>query len=88
MDICPFINFEAEHSSGSKSDSDFQATEADDQFIDDSAINNDDDNILEIQREHHRNVKRIAKNLDEFADSLCFEHTSINSLKSFILQML
>ena len=84
---CPFIDLEAEDSSGADSDILFERNEADINFIDDSMID-DEDNMLEIQKEHHRNVKRIAKNLDEFADSLTFEFTNIRSLKDFILQML
>ena len=82
-----FLDLEAEDSSGSNSEEEFQKTEADDEFIDDSLIEGDD-NILEVQREHHRNVKRIAKNLDEFSDCLSFDYTDLASLKSFILQML
>ena len=78
---------EAKDLSGTESEPSFQSTEDDKRFIDDSLVE-EHVNILEAQKEHHRNVKRIAKNLDEFADSLSFEYTDIGSLKSFILQML
>ena len=60
-----FLDMEAEVSSDTNSEPLFEPTEADKYFIDDSSIK-DVDNTLEIQREHCRNVKRIAKNLDEF----------------------
>ena len=82
-----FLDLEAKDSSGAESDPLSQLTEEDKHFIDDSLVE-ENINILEAQKEHHRNVKRIAKNLDEFADSLSFEYTDIGSLKSFILQML
>ena len=81
------MDLEARHSSGADSEEKFQETDADRLFIDDSLVDIDD-NILEVQKEHHCNVKRIAKNLDEFSDSLTFDHTNIASLKAFILQML
>ena len=78
---------EAVCSSSSSVDEIAKETMSDKEFIDDS-ITDSEDNVLEIQREHHKNVKRIAKNLDEFSDSLSFQYTDIASLKQFILQML
>ena len=78
---------EAEVSSDSTPEIDLQPTEADACFIDDSIVESQD-NALEILKEHHRNVKRIAKNLDEFSDCLDFTHSNMASLKAFILQML
>ena len=78
---------QAEHSSGDESDEDMQLLADDLNFIDDTDFD-ENDNVFEAQKEHHKNVKRIAKNLDEFSDCLSFEHTNMETLKSFILQML
>ena len=78
---------EAEDSNDSGEETVFVPTKADEEFIDDSLIE-DTDNTIEIQKEHERNVRRIAKNLIEFSDSLDFKYTDMNSLKSFIIQML
>ena len=82
-----FFSTEAHHSieGDSESSAPYSATESDKEFIDDSEIPSQDPILA--HEEHKRNIKRIAKNLDEFADCLTFEVTDLNSLKSFLLQM-
>ena len=79
-----FFLDEAEYSSNDETDSDLEPTSSDDDFIDDS----DAEEVIDpfkIEDEHKKNLKRIAKNLEEFEDSLSFNYTDRESLKAFIL---
>ena len=78
-----FLDQEAKHSSSSESDDETQISTQDREFIDDNSCDSQTD-IDKIEEEHRRNLKRIAKNLDEFSDCLTFEHSDIDSLKAFI----
>ena len=82
-----FVLSQTEHTSDDESDADMIPLPEDLEFIDDSNLD-DHDNVFEVQKEHYKNVKRIAKNLEEFSDCLSFEHTNMKSLKAFIMQML
>ena len=78
-----FLDNEAIHSSLSGSEDEYKATKQDLEFIDDNSDGSQTD-MNKVHEEHRRNLKRIAKNLDEFADCLTFEHSDLNSLKAFI----
>ena len=84
MKLNQFLLDEAEYSTTDDSETAPEATASDIEFIDDDDLQEFVD-PFKIESEHRKNLKRIAKNLDEFEDSLSFNYTDRESLKAFLM---